>query len=68
MLSPRHFSLDQLRGAQRVKDREAERTLNEASLTRPGVAATTSTNPANGGYTFSGPLGSLPGVYGTILG
>ena len=66
MLSPRHFSLDQLRGAQRVKDREAERSQNETS-TRP--AATTSTQPpAKGGYIFSGPLGSLPSVYGTILG
>ena len=66
MLSPRNLSLDQLRGAQRVKDREAERSENETS-SRP--AATTSTKPpAKGGYIFSGPLGSLPGVYGRLIG
>jgi hypothetical protein len=67
MLIPRILSLDQLRGAQRVKDREAERSENETSSSRP--APTTSTkSPAKDGYIFSGPLGPLPSVYGNLIG
>jgi hypothetical protein len=80
VLSLPHFSLDQNRGAQLVKNREKERARNESSSTNAttktikGVpkgrrrAATTSTTPrAKLGYIFSGPPGPLPSVYGTIL-
>jgi hypothetical protein len=80
VLSPRHLSLDQNRGAQRVKDRAKERALNESLTTNATTktikggsmgrrrAATTSTKPpANLGYIFAGPPGPLPSVYGTIL-
>jgi hypothetical protein len=78
-LSPRHFSLDQNRGAQLVKNREKERARNESSTTNSttksikGVpksrrrATTSTTPPANVGYIFGGPPGPLPSVYGTIL-
>ena len=75
-----HFSLDQNRGAQLVKNREKERARNESLMSnattksikgvlksRRRAATTSTTPPANLGYIFSGPPGPLPSVYGTIL-
>jgi hypothetical protein len=82
MLKLQHFncSLDQNRGAQRVKDRAKERariessTTNATTKTAKGVpkgrrraAITSTTPPANLGYIFSAPPGPLPSVYGAIL-
>jgi hypothetical protein len=79
-LSPHHVSLDQNRGAQRVKNREKEHNRNESSTTtsstksikgvpkvRRRAATTSTTPPAKLGSVTSGTPGPLPSVYGTIL-
>ena len=82
-MSPQRLSLDQNRGAQRVKDRAKERALNESlttnattkvtkmvkgvSMGRRRAATTSTTPPANLGYIFAGVPGPLPSVYGTVL-
>jgi len=81
-LSMQHSSLDQNRGAQRVKDRERERALNEKLMSMTNVinkvtkgfpkgrrrAATTSTiSQARRGSSLLEPPGPLPNIYGAIL-